>query len=76
MTGNMKFAEPLDLMKQEKRLIGRKCYDHLGGKLGAVLFEFLVINEWIRLDDGKSTVYVLTAKGEKELNSIGFKIEE
>ncbi len=60
-------------MKQEQRLTGRKCYDHLGGKLGAMLFEFLTANEWIRLDDGKSTVYVLTPKGEAELNSIGFK---
>lgn len=61
-------------MKQERRLTGRKCYDHLGGKLGAMLLEFLIVNEWICLDEGKSTVYVLTSKGEKELDSIGLKI--
>ncbi len=61
-------------MKQEKRLTGRKCYDHLGEKLGAMLLEFLIVNEWICLEDGKSTVYILTPKGEKELNGIGLKI--
>ncbi|MPN21282.1 hypothetical protein SDC9_168661 [bioreactor metagenome] len=61
-------------MKMEKQLTGRKCYDHLGGKLGAALFEFMVANEWICLDEGKSTVYVVTPKGEQAFNSIGLKI--
>ncbi len=62
-------------MKQEKRLTGRKCYDHLGGKLGAELFDFLVANEWIRLDEGKSTVFVLTPKGEGGFQAIGLKFD-
>ncbi len=62
-------------MTREKRLTGRRCYDHLGGKLGAVLFDFLIDNEWIRLDEGKSTVYVLTPKGEDELKAIGLKVD-
>jgi predicted transcriptional regulator len=61
-------------MKKAKRLTGRKCYDHLGGKLGAMLFEFLIANEWVCLDEGKSSVYVLTAKGENELRAMGFEI--
>lgn len=61
-------------MKQEKRVTGRKCYDHLGGKLGAMLFAFLLANEWICLDGEKCSVYVLTPKGEKELSALGFKL--
>ncbi len=62
-------------MTREKRLTGRRCYDHLGGKLGAVLFDFFLANEWIHLDEGKSTVYVLTPKGEEEFAAIGLKID-
>ncbi len=56
-------------MKQMNQLTGRKCYDHLGGKLGAKLLDFFIANDWIRLEDGKSTVYVLTPKGEQEFKA-------
>lgn len=61
-------------MKQEKQLTGRKCYDHLGGKLGAMLLDLFIANEWICLAEGKSTVYILTPKGEKAFAEIGLKI--
>ncbi len=38
-------------------LTGKRCYDHLGGKLGAELFDFLVLQKWIELKE-KSAVLV------------------
>jgi predicted transcriptional regulator len=61
-------------MKQPKPITGRKCYDHLGGKLGAALFQFLLEHEWIRLEEGKTTVYAVTEKGEKGFEALGLKL--
>jgi len=58
-----------------KKMTGRKCYDHLGGKLGAELFELYLNQEWIALDEGKTTVYVITEKGLDEFNKIGLHID-
>ncbi len=55
----------------EKPITGRKCYDHLGGKLGAQIFERLIELEWIRLQEGKMTVYEVTEKGNEELKKLG-----
>ncbi len=58
-------------MRQEKRLTGRKCYDHLGGRLGAMLFSLYIQNGWISLEEGKSTVYAATPKGEEAFRQMG-----
>lgn len=54
---------------------GRKCYDHLGGKLGTRIFERLIALEWIKLEDGKSTVYEITEKGYEELTKLGINLD-
>lgn len=61
-------------MNKPTPMTGRKCYDHLGGRLGAALFQFLVENEWIRLAEGKATVYAVTEKGEKGFEALGLKL--
>ena len=58
-------------MKQEKRVTGRKCYDHLGGSLGAMLFELYLQNGWIVLEEGKSTVYAITPRGIDAFRQMG-----
>lgn len=58
-----------------KAVKGRKCYDHLGGKLGNLIFERLVELEWIRLEEGKSTVYGVTEKGREELGKLGVNLD-
>ncbi len=58
-------------MTQEKQLTGRKCYDHLGGKLESMLFELYIKNGWIALLEGKSTVYAITPKGEEAFRQMG-----
>ena len=54
---------------------GRKCYDHLGGRLGTELLNFFLSQEWIELDEGKTTVYAVTEKGYKEFEKMGMFIE-
>lgn len=58
-----------------KEIKGRKCYGHLGGKLGELLFIRLVEMEWLKLEEGKSTVYEITAKGYNELEKLGVKLD-
>ncbi len=60
-------------MKIPTEIKGRKCYDHLGGKLGSALFDFYLQNGWITLEEGKSTVYALTEKGKAEFEKMGVK---
>lgn len=55
---------------------GRKCYDHLGGKLGSRLFDMMIEKEWIKLEDGKSTVFEITEQGAKGLLAIGVDINK
>jgi predicted transcriptional regulator len=61
-------------MERNKVIKGRKCYDHLGGKLGEILLKYLLENNWIELEEGKTTVYIVTDKGKKELKKIGIEI--
>lgn len=57
------------------KMTGRKCYDHLGGKLGAKLLEFYLDQGWIESEEGKSTVYVITEKGYDEFKKMGLLID-
>jgi predicted transcriptional regulator len=36
--------------------------------------QFLVENEWIRLAEGKTTVYAVTEKGKKGFKTLGMKL--
>ena len=53
---------------------GKKCYDHLGGKLGTALFEFLVQQGWICLKEGTSTAYIVTEKGYDNFLKMGLEL--
>ena len=63
-------------MRQEKMVLkARRCYGHLGGKLGERLFERLIELEWFKPEEGKSTVYQVTDKGYEELKRLGVNLE-
>lgn len=55
-------------------LTGKRCYDHLGGKLGAVLFDFLVLQKWIELKEGTTETYVVTEAGYEKFAQIGLAL--
>lgn len=57
-------------------IVGRKCYDHLGGKLGNTLLEFLVQQQWIELKSGASTTYTLTQKGYENFLMLGLDLPQ
>jgi predicted transcriptional regulator len=61
-------------MEKGKKMKGRKCYDHLGGKLGALLLNNLLEKNWIELEEDKTTVYIITEKGKKEFKKMGIEI--
>ena len=61
-------------MEKSKEIKGRRCYDHLGGKLGAILLNSLLENNWIKLEEDKTTVYIVTEKGKKEFKKMGIEI--
>jgi hypothetical protein len=63
-------------MKIAGKLTGRKCYDHLGGKLGALLFDRMMEENWIKLAEDRSTVYELTEVGNKKLSELGIFTDE
>ena len=62
--------------KSSQSIKGRKCYDHLGGKLGERLLNRLLELEWLKLEEGKSTVYEVTEKGYEELTKLGIDLDK
>jgi len=61
---------------EKKVLSARTCYGHLGGELGNRLFQRLVELGWLEKDGQKSTVFLLTPRGEEELTRLGINIYE
>lgn len=59
-----------------KKLKGRGCYGHLGGTIGARLFDRLVALGWFAPEENKATVYEITALGEEKLTELGVDIYE
>ena len=57
-------------------LTGKKCYNHLGGKLGAALFAFLIEDGWIAAKEAAPTTYELTEKGMERLREMGMELPD
>lgn len=62
-------------MRGNGTLKGRRCYGHLGGKLGELLLIRFVELGWLELEEGKSTVYAITDKGYEEFGKLGMKLD-
>lgn len=60
----------------QKRLVGKRCYDHLGGKLGAALLELYLSNGWMKAEqEEKKTVYSLTEEGAAAFARMGLQVD-
>lgn len=57
-----------------KKYYGKKCYDHLGGNLGAALLKLYISNGWIELEESKKTVYKITEKGYMAFTKMGLHL--
>ncbi len=62
--------------KTQKAVKAKKCYGHLGGKLGDLIFDRLLELQWFKLEDEKSTVYGITEKEKEGLKKLGVNIEQ
>ena len=56
-----------------ERKIITSCYDHFGGVLGEVLFNFLIKEKWIQKDEKEISI---TEKGWNELEILGIDVEK
>ena len=57
-------------------ITGKKCYDHMGGKLGSVLLLFYLEKGWLEAEEtGKSTVYKLTEAGYAAFAQMGLELK-
>lgn len=54
---------------------GRRCYDHLGGKLGAALLALYLEKGWLEKKPGTSTVYQITDSGREGFGNLGLPPE-
>ena len=57
-------------------VIGKKCYNHLGGKLGAALFDFLVREAWIIPQEDAPNAYAVTEKGYEGFRRMGLELPQ
>lgn len=66
-------------MKQgtkRETLVGRRCYDHMGGRLGAALLALYLKNGWLEeYPEGKATIYRMTAAGRSAFAQMGLPAE-
>ena len=57
-------------------MIGKKCYHHLGGKLGEALFDFLVQDGWIAPQENAPNAYAITEKGYERFRQMGLELPQ
>lgn len=57
-------------------IIAKRCYGHLGGKLGDILFERMLELGWLKLAEEKSRIYEITEKGYNELTELGIDLSK
>lgn len=62
--------------KLTQQTVAKRCYGHLGGKLGDLLFERMLNLEWFKPTEEKSTVYEITEKGCNELTKLGIDLSK
>ena len=56
-------------------MTGKRCYEHLGGKLGSTLFLFYLEKGWIEQEEGKETSYRLTETGRAAFAQMGLEFD-
>ena len=61
---------------KEKQLItpAKTCYDHIGGKLGALILVMCLQKGWIQLIDPLNKRYLITELGQSEFSKLGIDI--
>ena len=61
---------------QTKIKPAKKCYEHLGGKLGELLFENFADKNWIARKNPSDKHFYITELGEKEFTKLGLDLSK
>ena len=59
-----------------KDKLAKTCYNHIGGKLGSLLYEMFVAKKWIAKKHADDKYYYITAKGKTEFEKLGLDIDQ
>lgn len=52
----------------------KKCYSHIGGKLGELLLETFAEKKWIAKNEASDKHFYITELGEKEFAKLGIDL--
>lgn len=64
-------------MKNQKKIKpAKKCYEHLGGKLGELLLETFADKKWIAKNNPEEKHFYITELGEKEFAKLGIDLSK
>jgi hypothetical protein len=61
---------------QTKVKPAKKCYEHLGGKLGELLLENFTDKNWIAKKSPADKHFYITELGEKEFSKLGIDLSK
>jgi predicted transcriptional regulator len=62
--------------KLNNRKPAKKCYEHIGGKLGQLLMETLADKGWIAKNKPIDKDFYITDLGEKEFEKLGIDLSK
>ena len=54
----------------------KRCYEHIGGKLGELLMEQFIVKGWISKDGSADKHFYITEKGEREFSILGIDLSQ
>ncbi len=54
----------------------KKCYEHIGGKLGELLLETFADKKWIAKNNPADKHFYITELGEKEFTKLGLDLSK
>lgn len=54
----------------------KKCYEHIGGKLGELLLETFIDKKWIAKKESSDKHFYITELGEKEFSKLGIDLSQ
>jgi DNA-binding PadR family transcriptional regulator len=63
-------------MPAHKKLPAKKCFSHIGGKLGSLLIEHFIEKEWVVANGRTEKHFSITEKGKKEFEKLGIDLSQ
>lgn len=64
------------MKKESAKRNAKTCYEHLGGKLGALILEQFVKKGWLAKEKDTDKNYFITDLGEVEFEKLGVDLEK